>query len=222
MSAPRLELSGLEVHRGGRLVLRLPALALRPGEVLAVVGENGAGKSSLLLAAAGLLDLTAGEARVDGGPAHRGRAPAPLAYRRALALALQEPYPFAANALELAAFGLAARGFPRPARLARAREALAALGLEALAGRAAPTLSGGERKLLSLAQVGALEASLLLLDEPSAGVDRERLPRVEAWVREARGRGAGVVLATHDHELAARLGDRVLELRAGRPVESAQ
>ncbi|HOX43836.1 MAG TPA: ATP-binding cassette domain-containing protein [Myxococcota bacterium] len=218
MSGPLLELQGLRVRRGARLALELSALQLQPGEALAVVGENGSGKSTLLLAVAGLLDLEAGEIRLAGGGAHCGRAPAPTAYRQALALALQEPYPFAGPALELATFGLRARGVGRRDARARARTALAELGIEGLAARQAPSLSGGERKLLSLAQLAALAPApgLLLLDEPTAGVDEAHLAAVEGWVRAARGRGAGLMLATHDHALAARLADRTLELRAGR------
>jgi energy-coupling factor transporter ATP-binding protein EcfA2 len=223
MTAPRLELLGVRVRRGPRQALALDSLGLQAGEVLAVVGENGAGKSTLLLVAAGLLDLEAGEIRLAGGGVHRGRAPAPTAYRQALALALQEPYPFAGRALELAAFGLRARGVDRRDARARARAALEALGIAGLAARPAPSLSGGERKLLSLAQLAALAPApgLLLLDEPTAGVDAAHLEAVEGWVRAARGRGAGVVLATHDRALASRLADRTLELREGRPSSPA-
>jgi ABC-type sulfate/molybdate transport systems ATPase subunit len=219
MNPPRLEFDRLRVVRGGREVLALERLQLAPGEVVAVTGENGAGKSSLLLAAAGLLDLAAGEVRLGGGAVHRGRAPAPRAFRLGLGLALQEPCPLHGTVLENAGLGLRARGQDRAERNRRALDALRALGLEALAARPARGLSGGERKLLSLAQLGCLALPLLLLDEPSAGVDGDRLLRVETWVRGVRAAGGAVLLATHDHGLAGRLAERVLRLEAGAVVQ---
>lgn len=222
MSAePVLEARDLAFAYGARDVLAEVRLAVAPGEVLAVVGPNGSGKSTLLRLLAGVLAPRRGEVRLAGRPLaawpRRERA-------RRLALVPQEPrldFPF--TVLETALMGraphLRALGFPGPADLAAAREALAALDVLDLAPRRIDTLSGGERQRVFLARALAQAPAVLLLDEPTAHLDL-RHQRTLAELLRARAGTAGLaaVIVLHDLTLAAAVCDRVLVLARGRPA----
>jgi tungstate transport system ATP-binding protein len=218
MSAPVVRLEGVRLSRGGRRVLELPELSFEPG-LTVVEGENGSGKTSLLLAAAGLLDLDSGAVWLDDTLFHRGRAPAPRALRLRLAIAFQDPVFFSGSVLRNVAFGLRCRGLPAGERRRRALAVLGDLGLSALAARPASRLSVGEKKLADLARARVLEPEVLFLDEPTASLDENGSRRVEEFLKGCGGEGCKactVVLVTHDAGLAGRLSCRRLRLEGGR------
>lgn len=229
--AQGLRASGLTVvTSGGARLLKDVSLELRAGELVAVVGPNGAGKSTLLKALAGDLPtawIRTGRVEFGGRPLHtwprRDRA------RRLGVLPQQMPVPFAFTALETVLLGRSPHGDRETAAdRTIARQALAAAGVEHLAERLCPTLSGGEAQRVGFARVLAqlwpsatprAEAPrYLLLDEPTASLDlarqHELLSVARAWASEGN---VGVLAILHDLNLAARYADRLLVLDAGRP-----
>jgi NitT/TauT family transport system ATP-binding protein len=188
------------------------SLGVAEGEPVAVIGPSGCGKSTLLLIAAGLLAPTTGTVRV-GGSAVDGP-------RRETALILQDFGLLPWKTVEAnAALGLTIRGVARPETRERTAEALERVGLADFARSYPAELSGGMRQRLALARAVALDADLLLMDEPLSALDalkREDLQDVllELWQR----RGHAHVLVTHSIEEAAYLGRRVVVMspRPGR------
>nr|WP_298215920.1 heme ABC exporter ATP-binding protein CcmA [Acidocella sp.] len=167
----------LSVFRGDRLVLSGIGFSLAPGSALLLRGANGAGKSSLLRALAGLTPLAAGELLWAGMPA--------LADREAHAarigwLGHQDGVKPALTVAEQAP----------PA-------ALAALGLEKFAPLPARFLSAGQRRRLALARLAAAARPLWLLDEPATGLDAESVARLLALCAAQRARGGMVIASTH-------------------------
>jgi energy-coupling factor transport system ATP-binding protein len=179
-------------YPNGHVALRRRSLELRRGEVVALVGANGSGKTTLAKLAAGLLEPQ------DGSVVLHGRA----------GYLSQDPgrYLVAERVDEEVALGVGGD-------LERARTALAAVGLAGLAHRHPRDLSSGERERLALAAVAVIEPDLLVLDEPTRGVDPERKAELAARLRrEAPSRSTLVV--THDLAFAAAVADRTVSLDA--------
>ena len=205
---------GMTYEGSDRSVRALDALVLSvaEGEPVAVIGPSGCGKSTLLLIAAGLLTPTEGAVRV-GGSAVDGP-------RRETALILQDFGLLPWKTVEAnAALGLTVRGVARPEARKRAADALERVGLAEFARAYPGELSGGMRQRLALARADALDADLLLMDEPLSALDalkREDLQDVllQLWQR----RGHAQVLVTHSIEEAVFLGRRVVVMspRPGR------
>ena len=198
----------LAVELAGRPVLRGVTLAVEPGEIVALLGPNGAGKSTLLRAIAGLVPAR-GRIRLgaDGRSARLAFMPQESVVLRGLSV------------LEVVLLGRLERlGFVVGAEdLAAARRALAAVGLEDLAGRAAAELSGGQRQMVYLAQALAAEPEIVLLDEPLAALDLRHQLEVAALVRRlVAERGLACLVVLHDLNLAARMADRLALLHEGR------
>jgi ABC-type sulfate/molybdate transport systems ATPase subunit len=200
-----LAAEGLSVRRGDRVVVRDVSLELHAGEVVALLGPNGAGKSTLLDALAGVLPAAAGTIE------RRGR----------VAVALQAPDLARRSALANVTLGLAWWGVPREERADRARAALEAMGAAHLAGRAARTLSGGERRRVHLARAMAVRPDILMLDEPFAGLDAEaRASLVEDAVSALRSDTRATLVVVHDRAEAWALADRLFVLIDGRLAAS--
>ncbi|MCE2916095.1 MAG: ATP-binding cassette domain-containing protein [Rubrivivax sp.] len=202
---------------GTRAVVSELSFDMAPGEVVAILGPSGSGKTSLLRLIAGFDSPSSGSVHLHGQEVSTaGRVCQPPEQRR-LALAFQDATLFAhLDAVGNAAFAI--RGGDKAGRRQRAREALSAMGLDAMDGRDVATLSGGEAQRVSLARALAAEARLLLLDEPFGNVDR--LTRVDLLQRlKARLRGeVAAIVITHDPADAVELGARVLLMRDGQLV----
>jgi len=206
VGAPRIETQGLAVARGGRVVARGIDLCVRAGEVTAVVGPSGAGKSSLLRALVRLDEPAAGRVLVDGRDAAELE---PCALRRRVGLVAQAPVMLPGGVRANLAYGLDA---PEAADLAGA---LAATGLDAgFMERDARELSGGEAARVAVARALTRDPGALLLDEPTAALDREAAAPVEALVRDLAARGLGILIVTHDEAQAERVADARLEVGA--------
>jgi energy-coupling factor transport system ATP-binding protein len=213
--------SGLSFsYPGEHEALRDVTLELEPGEVVALLGPSGGGKSTLLRALAGLVPhfhggRFAGRVEVGGLDTRRVR-PADLA--GTVATLFQDPEDqavFTRVAAEVQ-FGLENLGTPPPEIVPRAEEALAAVGALHLAERPVAELSGGELQRVCLASTLALRPRLLLLDEPTSQLDPEG---AVAAIELARDSGAAVVVSEQRPERVLEAADRVLFLAAGRLVD---
>jgi heme ABC exporter ATP-binding subunit CcmA len=193
-----------------RAALRDVSLAVRPGSCVAVLGPNGAGKSTLLRVAAGLTRPSAGRVLVRGSERDAAaRLRASVGYVAHSTL-LYEPLTPRENLTLFARLaGAAAPG-------ERAAEALRALDVDRHADRAVGVLSRGTRQRVALARALMGRPPLLLLDEPFAGLDSAGAARLLELLREARDRGAAILLATHGREAALELADEAAILAAGR------
>ncbi|HYH91335.1 MAG TPA: metal ABC transporter ATP-binding protein [Solirubrobacteraceae bacterium] len=208
MSAPLVrtdELSG--GYRPGTDALSGVTFAAEAGEVVAILGPNGGGKSTLFRALLGELPQRRGTVELAGRPAY-----VPQTERARL--------DFPVSALDVALMGAYGRT-PWYRRLARAdraaaRAALARVGLEAEAGERFGALSGGQRQRVLIARALVQDAPVLLLDEPLSGVDAPSAARIEALFEELRGEGRVLLVATHDVR-QARAWQRVLCLH-GRQI----
>jgi len=209
----------LECHRltvcvPGRELVREFDAEIRPGRVLAVLGRNGAGKSSLLHVLAGLTAPTAGEVRLAARPlaAWPRRE---LACQLGLLLQASED-PFPGTALDTALVGrhphIEFWQWESDADRAVARDCLAAMDLATLEARDVGTLSGGERRRLAIATVLAQDPQVFLLDEPIQQLDPQHQFAVLRRFRALADGGRTVVLSLHDPGLAARFADEVLLL----------
>ncbi|MFC8042931.1 heme ABC transporter ATP-binding protein [Nocardia sp. NPDC057353] len=211
-----LRARGLTVARGAREILREVDFEVAAGEVVALVGPNGAGKSTLLAALAGELPATAGAVELDGSPV-TAWSTLDMARRRAV-LPQSHTVGFPFTAREVVAMGRAPwAGTDRDrGDDAAIAAALAAADVGHLAGRAFPTLSGGERARVALARVLAQDTATLLLDEPTAALDLGHQEAVLGLARDRARAGAAVVIVVHDLGIAAAYADRVAVLDDGR------
>nr|WP_218903229.1 ABC transporter ATP-binding protein [Streptomonospora nanhaiensis] len=180
---------------------------------VAVLGPNGGGKTTLLRLLAGSLSPDAGEVRVDGEPVGRGRR-ALAGLRRRVQLVFQDPDDqlFSASVRQDVSFGPLNLGLDAAAAGERVDWALEALGITALAERPTHLLSYGQRKRVVLAGALAMRPSVLLLDEPTAGLDPQGVESLLATLEGLRAHGTTLVMATHDVDLAYRWAERVLLL----------
>lgn len=199
---------------GARLIDRL-SFTLAAGPRTVILGPNGAGKSLTLRLCHGLLQPTSGAVRWAGPGAQKA---APRTPRRQ-AMVFQTPVMLRRSALANVSYALALNGVPRSRRAGRASEALARVGLEAIARRPARALSTGEQQRLALARAWSLEPEVLFLDEPTASLDPAASRAVEQAIDGIHQSGAKVVMTTHDLGQARRLADEVLFLHRGRLVE---
>ena len=207
-----VEVRDLEVERGDRVVLRLPAFAAPRGQVTAVIGPNGSGKSTLLAALQLLIKPRRGVLTLDGAPMWDD----PLGTRRRTASVFQEALLLSMSVRRNVETALGLHKVPRGERRDRAMRWLRRLGVDGLADRHARELSGGEAQRVSLARAFALEPSLLLLDEPFSALDAPtRAALIDDFAAIVRETGVTTVLVTHDREEALRLADHVALLIGG-------
>jgi energy-coupling factor transport system ATP-binding protein len=186
------------------------SLAIGAGERLALLGASGSGKSTLAEILAGVLSPNEGRVRYHSGD---GGATTPVR----LLFQFPEVQLFAPTVLEDVAFGPRNAGRDEAQARARAREALSLCRVgDDLHDRPPWSLSDGERRRVALAGILALEPALVVLDEPEVGLDRDGRERLEEILAGLAARGTGVVVATHDAELGARVARRVLLLDEGR------
>jgi energy-coupling factor transport system ATP-binding protein len=212
-SSPVAAVRGLEVRYGPVSALRGVDLAVSRGEVVALMGRNGAGKSSLLSALVGLVRPAAGRAEVLGAVPHELRA---RAMARLAGLVPQDPGDLLYAETVAAECRAADRDLDAPAGTCRAL-------FERLAPGVADTvhprdLSEGRRLSLALAVILAGRPPLVLLDEPTRGLDYAAKARLIEILGELAEEGHAVVLATHDVELAAEVATRAVVIAEGAVV----
>ena len=196
-------------------VLNGVSLSVAPGDLLVLLGPNGAGKSTLVKVALGLLEPVSGTAMLFGRPARDPRARERVGYVPQRA-AISSRVPATVEEVVLAG---RARGTPfgvfRRADRAAAREALERVGLAHLAGRRIGELSGGEQQRVLIARALAAGPTLLVLDEPTAGVDKESQQRFAEILRDLNRSGVAIVLVAHDVGAVGPYLTRVVALHQG-------
>ncbi len=219
-TAGHLDCRALRVQRGGRTVLHDISLTLDGRECVALVGPNGSGKTTLLLALLGLLTPAGGQVRLDGRTMHR------IPARRRARFAAYVPQRLERVPALRVADAVALGRYPHLGTVGRAtevdaaavRSALDRCGLTALAARPLTVLSGGERQKTLLAAAIAQDAQMLFLDEPNTALDPAYQLELVRVLRQWHANGRGVLVISHDLQLPAALGGRVIALRAGRVV----
>jgi energy-coupling factor transport system ATP-binding protein len=196
-----LDARGVRVTLGGRTVVRDVDLELRAGDVIALFGRNGAGKTTLLRALAGLQQPSSGIVDARGRVAYVPQNPNTMLFSSSVRRELVETQRLL-GAIDAAAVD----------------RWLDALHLGELADEHPRSLSGGQRQRVAIAAVAVGGAPVLLLDEPTRGMDAPSRTALEHAVREHAGGGGAVVLATHDVELAARIASHAVVLGDGEIV----
>ncbi len=212
-----LQWRGVTLQKRGRTILDGIDLAIGSGEILAVIGPNGAGKTALLRTAVGLERPLRGTVLLNGMPLAEF-SPGQRA-RRAAFLPQQAEAAWPIRVDEAVALGRLPYGRKLSAadrRLVAA--AIADVGMEGFEARPLTSLSGGERALVLLARVLAVDAGVLLLDEPNAALDPHRQLGVMRLFSRLADQGKAVCVVLHDLALAARWCDRIALLDGGRMV----
>ncbi|MEU1377604.1 ATP-binding cassette domain-containing protein [Streptomyces triculaminicus] len=210
---PAASVSGLGVRHGHTVALHDVELSVRAGETVALMGRNGAGKSTLLRTLVGMHEPARGTVRVGGVAPHRTR---PRDLLRHVGLVPQDPRDLLyadTVAAECAAADRDAGAAPGTCR------ALVSTLLPDVPDTTHPRdLSEGQRLALALAVVLTARPPLILLDEPTRGLDYAAKARLVEVLRDLAGQGHAIVLATHDVELAAELAHRVVIIAEGEIV----
>ena len=211
---------GLGVRLAGRVVLNDVSLALSPGHLVALVGPNGAGKTTLLRALAGLIPS---EGEIEIGGQTLSSLPLRERAKRFGYLPQGHVVHWPLPARDIVALGRYPHGATDPARLSpkdaeAVLRAMQAVDVMEFSDRRVTELSGGERSRVALARALAVEAPVILADEPTASLDPRHQIDVMKNLRAAADKGVLVIVVTHDLGLAARFADHVLVLREGRLV----
>jgi cobalt/nickel transport system ATP-binding protein len=214
---PVLAASGLcFAYEPDRPVLAGADLSLNAGRRVAVLGPNGGGKTTLFRLLVGALEPGAGQVLLDGSPVRRTRRGL-TALREQVQLVLQDPDDqlFAASVAQDVSFGPVNMGLPAGEVTRRVDEALAALGIGELADRPTHLLSFGQKKRTAIAGAVAMRPRLLVLDEPTAGLDPAGVEELLVTLAALHATGTTPVLSTHDVDLAYRWADEVAVVAGG-------
>jgi tungstate transport system ATP-binding protein len=202
--SPLLWLHGASVAFGSVVALRDAQIAIRAGEVVAVVGANGSGKTTLLRALHGVAPLSGGRRGTNGVGVQ--------------AMIFQRPFMLRLSVWNNLRLGLwlARRDWPQAERHERAETALRRVGLAALRDRPAHALSGGEQQRLALARGWAVRPTVLFLDEPTANLDPWAKKEVESLLAGFAAEGMTLVMSTHHLGQVKRMATRVVYMDGGR------
>jgi len=213
-----LTVESIHVRRGGRLVTHDMTFAAEAGDLVALMGASGAGKTTILRAIAGLEPLSEGHIEVNGVRLDSG---APLtavqrsALHRRVGFVFQFHHLFA-NMDALSNVALAPMHVlkhPRDEAMQRSRELLGSLGVADRASALPHELSGGEAQRVAIARALAVDPPLLLMDEPTASLDPARRGDLAASLKHLAADGRTIVMATHDEEFVRACASRVITVR---------
>ncbi len=197
-----LQVTDLCVHYGDYCALHNFSLEAKPGEFIGVVGPNGGGKTTFLRALLGLLPSAHGALDIDGD----------VSYVAQDAVHMDPDVPI--SVLEFASLGRLGRRFwqrPRPDDQARVKEALEETGVWDLRGRRLSSLSGGQRQRVHLAQALCQDAQILLLDEPTTGIDPVSRDDLYQLLRHlSHDHAMTIIMVSHDTDSIAQIADRVV------------
>jgi putative ABC transport system ATP-binding protein len=217
MPSPLLQLDDLAKRYGDVPVFDGVSLTMQPGEIVALLGESGVGKSTLLNCIAGLDRADRGTVTIAGRTVHAlADADAARLRRDTLGFVFQAFHVLPhLSVADNVALPLLLQGWRERARIdARVNELLAEVGLAALAGRRPRQLSGGQLQRVAIARALVHRPALILADEPTGNLDPDTAARVlDLLCTQARHHGAGCLIVTHSEAAAAR-ADRTLRLRA--------
>lgn len=217
MSHRQLSASGLEVSFGSREVLRGVELTIPRGGRLALLGANGSGKTTLLRTLAGSVKPHGGSVLVDGSPVAFTRSGLKT-HRQVVQLVAQNPDDqlFAADVYRDVSFGPLNLGLPEDEVRRRVADALEVLSIEDLAERPIHELSFGQRKRVAIAGALAMKPCVILLDEPTAGLDPQGVDEMVSALESLLDAHTTVVISTHEVDFALGWADSVAVLVDGR------
>lgn len=195
----------------GQQALQSVNFCIQQGESVGLIGSNGAGKSTLLLHLNGVLEASAGQVCIDDLPVCKANL---MEIRRRVGMVFQDPDDqlFMPTVFDDVAFGPINMGCPAAKVQTQVESALATVGAAHLASRPPYRLSGGEKRAVAIAGVLAMSPSILLMDEPSAGLDPKARRRLIGLLQ---GFGQTKIIASHDLDLVLDLCPRVLVMREG-------
>jgi tungstate transport system ATP-binding protein len=217
MTGPLYELEGVRQVYAGRTVLEIDRLTVDSRTITGVVGPNGSGKSTLMRLLAFVETPFQGKLNFQGQPGRQ----IDLAARRRVTMLQQEPYLLKRSVRANVAYGLKVRG-RRDVR-DQVDQALITVGLDPdrFGNRSWRELSGGEAQRVALAARLAIQPQVLLLDEPTASVDRDSSDLIQRAALEARGRwGATLIVISHHLDWLHRVADRILTMSYGRLADT--
>ena len=218
MPDPILEADGLWFWYGeGVPAVRDVNLAIGRGEFVTLLGANGSGKTTLIKHFNGLLRPRRGRVRVAGQDT-AGRSMGELARQVGFLFQRPEQQIFSPTVQQELAFGPRNLGLPQVEIEARVEAALARFRLTAVAGQPPAILSYGLRRRVTLASLAAMDPPVLVLDEPTVGLDARGLEETFGWLVELHSQGRTIVLVTHDMALAAAHAERVVVLAQGQVI----
>jgi polar amino acid transport system ATP-binding protein len=217
-----LTIRGLHAVRGVKPVLRGVDLDVAPGEIVALMGVSGAGKSTVLRAVAALEPFTEGTVDVGGfalrpGPLPRESRLRELRRKVGMVFQAHALFPHLTALENVTLAPVHALGWPADRARATAMELLDGLGVGARAGAYPRELSGGEAQRVAIAR--ALAPAVLLMDEPTSALDPARRGALGESLRALARGGRGLLIATHDVDFARACTDRVMVLHEGRMAE---
>jgi ABC-type polar amino acid transport system ATPase subunit len=226
VTATAITVNDLHLRRGSRQVLAGITFEVARGEVVALMGASGSGKSTILRAIAGLEAFERGRLDVDGVavPAGTSQPRVLRELRHKVGMVFQfhclfEHLPALQN---VALAPVHVQRVARPEAERRARDLLQSLGVEHRAAALPRELSGGEAQRVAIARALATDPPVLLMDEPTASLDPERRLELAALVKSLAGRNRTLLVATHDQDFAEGAATRVLYVRDGRVGDSAR
>jgi ABC-type polar amino acid transport system ATPase subunit len=216
-----LDVTSLEVRRGGRTIVSGISFSASRGEVVALMGASGAGKTTILRAIAGLDPIGAGAIVIDGltltpGDVARGHTLRELHRRVGMVFQFHHLFAHMTAHKNVWLAPVHVMHSPRADAEGRARELLVTLGVGDRSTAMPHELSGGEAQRVAIARAIAVEPPLLLMDEPTASLDPARRHELAATLRQLAAQARTIVIATHDAEFARACADRVLSLDGGR------
>jgi tungstate transport system ATP-binding protein len=212
------ELHNITKFYNERMVLEISHFVIKRGSVYGIMGPNGAGKTTLLAILAFLISPTSGTIYWGGTDADTLDK---HILRKKITLINQNPYLFNSTVWKNVAYGLKVRGTKREERKQKVKECLNLVGLPDFEKRMARELSGGETQRVAIARALALDPQVLLLDEPTANVDRHGVELLEIILRDLNKKlGITIIVATHDTNQVYRLSDEVIYLFDGRIAKS--
>jgi ABC-type polar amino acid transport system ATPase subunit len=197
-----LDVRAMEVRRGGRLIVADATFAAASGEVVALMGASGAGKTTILRAIAGLDSIEAGTVTIP----------------RPVGMVFQFHHLFANMSAHRNVWLAPVHVLKQPRAEAerRAMELLASLGVGDRASAMPHELSGGEAQRVAIARALAIEPHILLMDEPTASLDAARRGDLATTLRRLASEGRTIIIATHDAEFARACAHRELTVEGGR------
>jgi len=208
-------LENIRAEYGGRPVLDIAELSLRRGGLYALVGPNGAGKSTLLDILSFIRPPDGGRILFGGEEVLRGSSSL-SDFRRRATLVHQKPYLMNRTVYENIAFGLRVRGVHAKKQKEAVLRALDSVGLYGFEQRNARALSGGETQRVAIARAIALEAEVILFDEPTSSLCHEATALFEVITERLRLDGKTIILSSHDPKQPHRLNAEVIRLQNGR------
>ena len=216
-----LAVRDLRVARGERVVVHQVSFDAQPGELLALMGASGSGKTTILRAIAGLEPMAAGTIETGGvrlgpGPLPHGAALRALHARIGMVFQFHNLFAHLTAVHNVWLAPVHVRGESRASAERAARRLLDELGVGGRAEARPHELSGGEAQRVAIARALAMDPPVLLLDEPTASLDPERRADLARTIRTLVEGGRTVLAATHDAEFVRACADRVLLLEAGR------